>query len=255
MELSCDLSLAAAYNSPLQISRVLSEAWFRANGFCLACDCDELDPTAKNTKACDFICRLCSERYELKAFRRKPVKRLVDGAYGSLLSRLINGWAPTLMLLERDQTWTIRGLTAIHPLFLTPDVIEKRKPLAPTARRSGWIGCNIRLDRMGQDAQVVVIKDGVPFDRDAVRQRFRKFNKLNEVPLEMRGWTTLTLSVLRTFLRPQFSLVELYEKEDLFRASYPNNYNVRAKLRQQLQVLRDLEYVEFCGRGNYKLLA
>lgn len=254
MELNCDLSAAIGYTSPLQISRVLSEAWFRRNGFCLACECEVLEPTANNTRACDFVCRACCGSYELKAFRRKPAKRLIDGAYGALVSRLQRGAAPTLMLMERSSGWVISGLTAIHPLFLTPDIVEKRKPLSSTARRAGWVGCNIRLDLMGNDAAIEIIKGGVARPRESVREQFRKLDRLREVPLERRGWTTLTLSVLRALRRSEFSLAEIYKREHLFSSVYPNNRNIRAKVRQQLQVLRDLGFLEFCGAGTYRLL-
>lgn len=254
MELNCDLSAAIGYTNPVQISRVLSEAWFRRNGFCLACECEVLEPTANNTKACDFVCRSCSGSYELKTFRRKPAKRLIDGAYGSLVSRLRCGAAPTLVLMERSSGWSVSGLTAIHPLFLTPDVVEKRKPLSSVARRAGWVGCNIRLDLMGDDAEIEIIKDSVLRPRESVREQFQRFNRLREVPIERRGWTTLTLSVLRDLHKSEFSLAEIYNREDLFFSVYPNNQNIRAKVRQQLQVLRDLGYLEFCGAGTYRLL-
>jgi len=56
MELNCDLSLAAKYHSPSQQARVLSEAWFEKNAYCLACDADSVKQTSANTKATDFIC-------------------------------------------------------------------------------------------------------------------------------------------------------------------------------------------------------
>lgn len=31
-----------------------------------------------------------------------------------------------------------------------------------------------------------------------------------------------------------------------------NNYNIEAKIRQQLQILRDKGFIEFSGRGHYK---
>ncbi|MBI5242579.1 MAG: hypothetical protein HY922_02705 [Elusimicrobia bacterium] len=34
---------------------------------------------------------------------------------------------------------------------------------------------------------------------------------------------------------------------------HPNNRHVRPKIRQQLQVLRDLGFVAFLGRGRYRL--
>lgn len=254
MELKCDLSAAAGYTSSAQISRVLSETWFRSNGFCLACDCEALDPTVNNTQACDFTCRSCSGRYELKTFQRRPSKRLVDGAYSALVSRLQSGTAPTLMLLERSSSWNISHLTAIHPVFLTPDVIEKRKPLSSKARRAGWIGCNIRLDLIGCDAAIEIVKGGIVLPRESVRERFQIFERLRHVPLERRGWTTVTLSLLRTLHKPEFCLSEIYKREPFLSEIYPNNRNIRAKIRQQLQVLRDLGYLEFLGAGTYRLL-
>jgi type II restriction enzyme len=107
---------------------------------------------------------------------------------------------------------------------------------------------------MGNDASIEIIKDGVSRPRESVREQFRKFNRLREVPVERRGWTTLTLSMLRGLRRSEFSLAEIYNQEHLFSSVYPKNRNIRAKVRQQLQVLRDLGYLEFCGAGTYRLL-
>lgn len=254
MLLECDISAAVGYTSQPQISRVLSEKWFQENGYCLSCDSDRLLQTPANTKASDFVCQMCNESYELKTFRSRPVRTLVDGAYSALMSRIQSGSVPTLMLLERNEKWQIQGLTAIHHLFLTPEVIEKRKPLSPTARRAGWVGCNIRLDLIVPDAQIEVVHLRKTASQEFVRERFQRFNRLKNIPLDSRGWANLTLRIVRSLKRSEFSLIELYAKEQLFAASYPGNNNIRAKMRQQLQVLRDLGYLEFCGGGTYKLI-
>jgi type II restriction enzyme len=253
MLLRCDISSAPGYKSPAQISRVLSESWFRENGYCMACESDRLWQTPTNTKAADFTCRVCNERYELKTFCSKPPKALVDGAYGALMSLIESGSAPTLMLLERTEEWWITGLTAVHHMFLTPSVIQKRNPLSHTARRAGWVGCNIRLDRMAPDAQIPVISGGVPVDPKAVRTRFHYFDRLKAIPLKGRDWTALTLRLVRALGRSEFSLSEIYSKEWEFSLAYPGNKNIRAKIRQQLQVLRDLGYLEFLGQAMYRL--
>jgi type II restriction enzyme len=41
-------------------------------------------------------------------------------------------------------------------------------------------------------------------------------------------------------------IVEAYTKK------YPNNNNIQAKIRQQLQILRDKGYLKFTGRGKYE---
>ena len=158
------------------------------------------------------------------------------------------------MLLERSAAWDIRSLTAVHGSFLTPSVIVPRKPLSPDARRAGWVGCNIRLDLIAADAQIEVVKNGLANEREVVRAAFRQFNRLGELDLAARGWATLTLRVIRSLDVSEFVLDDLYRREALFLRVYPANRNVRAKIRQQLQVLRDLKYLEFCGRGTYQLL-
>jgi type II restriction enzyme len=158
------------------------------------------------------------------------------------------------MLLERNISWDIRSLTALHPDFLTPNVIEPRKPLAATARRAGWVGCKIRLDLIAPDAYIEVVEQGLPKSPDRVRQEFQRFNQLEKVDVVSRGWTTLTLRVIRNLSMTDFSLDGLYRREAMFSDAFPGNRNVRAKIRQQLQILRDLGYIEFRGKGNYRLL-
>jgi type II restriction enzyme len=49
-------------------------------------------------------------------------------------------------------------------------------------------------------------------------------------------------------------LSQLYEKEGDFSAAYPGNRHVREKIRQQLQVLRDVGIIRFKGTGHYQLV-
>jgi type II restriction enzyme len=253
MELTCDASIGSAYISLPQRARVISECWFLNNVYCLACESDRLTRTTPNTKAMDFSCVGCGHPYELKTFLKRPPRKLVDGAYATLIARIDARTAPTLCLLQRSESWQVVSLTAIHSSFLTNWVVEKRPPLAAHARRAGWIGCNIRLDRMPIDGEIAIVDNGVCVSKHEVRKRFQLFLPLSQLPSRERGWTTLTLAVIRTLASKQFSLSELYEREHLFADAYPNNTHVRAKVRQQLQVLRDLGVLSFEGRGSYAL--
>jgi type II restriction enzyme len=129
-----------------------------------------------------------------------------------------------------------------------------RKPLSPKARRAGWIGCNIRLDLIAPDARIEIVQGATQTDPRSVRKVFQRFNRLHRIAPRSRGWVTLTLQTIRSIGQSTFSLDELYARESFFAKIYPKNNNIRPKLRQQLQVLRDLGYIEFCGRGHYKLL-
>ncbi len=254
MQLSCDTTIADIYKSEAQKSRVLSEAWFLSNGYCLACDNDRLIATKANTKATDFVCPSCRQSYELKASRNRMGRTLPDGAYDSLMGRILDGSVPTLMMLERNDEWKIQSLTAIHHLFLTPNIILQRKPLSSTARRAGWVGCNIRLDLIASDALISVVGNGRPCEPRLVRSAFRRFNSLKGIAPSARGWTTLTLRIIRGLQSNEFSLDAVYSEEESFRAAYPGNKNIRAKIRQQLQILRDCGYLQFQGKGKYRML-
>jgi|SRR5271170_1472734 len=254
MQLGCDSSVALLYKSATQRARVISEHWLHANGYCLACEQDSLDRENANTKAADFRCAACGHQYELKSFTRRPVNSLVDGAYVSLMTKILAGSAPSLLLLERTEEWHVESLTAVHSVFLTPDVIERRKPLSSTARRAGWVGCNIRLDRIAADGEVAMVASGLVVDRRDVRAQFQRFLPLSDTSASERGWTNLTLRIVRSLSKQYFTLAELYQHEASFASSYPDNNHVRAKIRQQLQLLRRLGVLRFEGGGTYSLV-
>jgi 7-cyano-7-deazaguanine synthase len=50
-----------------------------------------------------------------------------------------------------------------------------------------------------------------------------------------------------------FTLDEVYAFERHLGDLYPGNQNVKPKIRQQLQYLRDRGFIEFVSRGNYRL--
>jgi type II restriction enzyme len=53
--------------------------------------------------------------------------------------------------------------------------------------------------------------------------------------------------------KTEFTLAELYACQQQLEAIYPNNRNVLPKIRQQIQRLRDAEYLDFLGSGVYRL--
>jgi type II restriction enzyme len=63
----------------------------------------------------------------------------------------------------------------------------------------------------------------------------------------------MILKVVRDLSKEAFYLSELYEKENDFASVYPRNRHIREKIRQQLQVLRDLGVLRFKGNGRYEL--
>ena len=59
------------------------------------------------------------------------------------------------------------------------------------------------------------------------------------------------LANVRKMGKTEFTLKDIYAYEEAMHAIYPKNSHVRPKIRQQLQVLRDLGYLEFPERGRY----
>ena len=51
----------------------------------------------------------------------------------------------------------------------------------------------------------------------------------------------------------EFSLDDVYAFEAYLQAKHPLNNNVKAKIRQQLQYLRDKNILDFVGRGQYRM--
>lgn len=233
---------------------MLSESWFARNAYCLACDADSVEQTRANTRATDFVCSKCRQRYELKTFHRRPHGSLVDGAFAPMMERINAGTAPTLCLLERTEEWQIRSLTAIHSSFLVSEVIEERPPLKPTAKRHGFVGCNIRLDHIASDGEIAVVSRGVIQPVAEVRAQFQRFLPLAKKSAEQRGWTLLTLRMVRELQKNSFNLHDLYAMEKDFAKAYPQNRHIRDKIRQQLQILRDLGVLAFEERGVYRIL-
>jgi len=52
----------------------------------------------------------------------------------------------------------------------------------------------------------------------------------------------------------EFTLDDMYRFENYHGELHPENHNVKPKIRQQLQVLRDAGIIEFIARGRYRVL-
>ena len=162
--------------------------------------------------------------------------------------------APSFFFLRytRD-AWKVLDLFTIPSHFFTINALEERRPLRETARRSGWIGCNILLDRLPPDGWIEIIKDGSVRSPGAVRDEWRRFSFLRESTVTSRGWTSDVLRCVRKLGKSEFTLKEMYGFEEELGELHPKNRHIRPKIRQQLQVLRDQRVVRFVGRGSYIL--
>ncbi len=70
---------------------------------------------------------------------------------------------------------------------------------------------------------------------------------------QQSAWTSDVLTLVRSLNKREFFLSDMYDHEDELAKLHPSNHHVRAKIRQQLQVLRDRDLLEFLGDGHYRL--
>jgi type II restriction enzyme len=161
---------------------------------------------------------------------------------------------PNLFALQYGiSNWMVENVILI-PRFAFPlSAIEKRKPLAPTARRAGWVGCNILLHAIPPDARIKIVSDGMPIAPVVVREQYFRIRPLAKLDAKQRGWTLDVLNVVRSLGKSEFNLSEVYESEEKLAKLHPANRHVRDKIRQQLQVLRGLGFLKFLGRGDYRM--
>ncbi len=251
MNLECRAELASAYKAGSQIARILSEEWCTRELYCAACDSKRLSPSRANTPAVDFVCPQCEQPFQLKSLKTWNPKKIPDAGYDSMVRAIRADKTPNLLVLQYSTDWLVRNLLLIPRVFFSESVLEKRAPLSPQARRAGWVGCNILLGRIPKDGKIAMVSNSCPVAEEQVRGEFSRVRRLAEVPPALRGWTVDVLNAIRRLRKAQFSLGELYQSESELKAVHPRNQNVRPKIRQQLQVLRDLGLIEFSAPGNY----
>lgn len=251
MNLCMSSSLCAEYKSRTQQARVVTEAWAASNTYCAACDQDSLVELPRNEPAADLWCECCDARYQLKSSSRPFKGKVVDSAYETMMAAIRSDKTPNLFLLQYDTNWTVSSLFLIPRFCFTSAAIEKRKPLCPSARRAGWIGCNILLSAIAPDALIPLVHESIIVTPNSVRRAYNKLRPLTSLRPELRGWTLNVLNIARRLNKVEFHLTEVYGFEPELAKTYPGNKNIRAKIRQQLQVLRDMGIISFLGGGKY----
>jgi len=241
------------YKSGCQIARRISEEWAVANLFCAACESDYVLPTPANTKAIDFRCPKCASAYQLKAGRKWNERRVPDAGYAAMMSAIASDNVPNLLVLQYTPEWHVNNLLLVPSFLFNSSAIEKRKPLSKIARRAGWIGCNILLSALPDLGKVRIIDAGNIVMPHAVREQYQRLRPLADVVPGVRGWALDVLRIVQSFKQPYFILADVYACEEKLRELHPDNRNIRPKIRQQLQVLRDFGILSFLGNGKYAL--
>jgi type II restriction enzyme len=149
------------YSSGSQNARAWTERWVKDQLYCPNCGYQKINQFPANQPVADFVCASCKEEFELKSQKTAFGTKVVDGAFRTMCNRLAASNNPNLLLLNYDLAHlSVKNAFIVPKHFFVREIIEKRKPLAATARRAGWIGCNILLSQIPASGKIFIVRDG-----------------------------------------------------------------------------------------------
>jgi len=253
MNIQMNITAGDGYISQSQKVRRITEEWAGQNLFCAACESNRVITSANNTQAIDFVCPECGASYQLKAGQRWNERRIPDAGYNAMIAALQSDQVPNLLVMQYSQKWFVENLMLIPSFFFSQSAVEKRQPLGANARRAGWVGCNILLYAISEQGKIRLITDGNIHQPQMIRNQYKLLYPLSNINTGIRGWTLDVLRILQDLQSPSFTLDTVYRFEHKLAKIYPNNHHIREKIRQQLQVLRDLQFIDFLGSGRYQI--
>ncbi len=253
MNLQFDIGIANNYTNNSQIIRVLTENWVKRNAYCPDCG-NKLTEFENNRPVADFLCDNCREEFELKSKNAISIgKKIVDGAYSTMIKRITSDNNPNFFFLTYDKKQLeVVNFLIIPNFYFLPNIIEKRKPLSSNARRAGWIGCNIDLSQLPEIGKIFFIKQSKIISKEKIIDNWKRNCFLKGKNKESKGWIIDVMNCIDKINEETFKLNDIYKFEPQLKLKYPNNNFIKDKIRQQLQLLRDKGIIEFFGKGSYK---
>jgi type II restriction enzyme len=242
MDLHFNLVLAENYKSGSQRSRVITEDWVAHNSYCPICGNPILRHYENNRPVADFCCDNCKADFELKSKNCKNGNlghKVTDGEYSTMISRITSLRNPNFFFMTYNDDFDVNNFIFVPNHFFVPDIIEARAPLAETARRAGWTGCNILVDEIPDSGKIYIVKNSAEIDKHEVLANYQRIEGLKTNNLNSRGWLLDVLGCIDKLKSDDFTLDQMYSFDKLLKTKHPENNFVRDKIRQQLQLLRD----------------
>ena len=97
-----------------------------------------------------------------------------------------------------------------------------------------------------------MVSDGKLVPKAQVLDQWQQTRFLRDEGVAARGWLIEVMKCVESIGKADFEIADVYRFEERMRQLYPGNMHVREKMRQQLQVLRDVGFIEFVSRGRYR---
>jgi len=253
MSLNLYSSIADKYTSNSQKIRALTENWVNEYIYCPHCG-KNVSEHENNQPVADFYCSKCQEDFELKSKNGNSMgKTIADGGYDTMIDRIISDSSPHFFFLNYNKdTYEVVNFVATPSYMFAPDMIIKRKKALP--KRPNYFMCNIDISSIPNSGKIFYIKNREVQSKDKILEEWSKTTFLKESSnITSKGWLLDIIKCIEKLDKNNFSLNDIYQFEKYLNNKHPNNNNIQAKIRQQLQILRDREYLLFESRGKYRL--
>lgn len=254
MNLILNKKLGNNYSNKTQQIRVISEDWVLNQIYCPNCGNIKIEEYVNNKPVADFYCKKCNEDFELKSKNGKISKTIPAGAYSKMIERINSITKPNFFFMCYLESFNVNDFFVVPKHFFISEIIEERKPLKNTARRAGWIGSNILFSKIPKAGQIFYIENGKELDKKDVLEKWQKTVFLKQVKkADAKGWILDIMNCIDALNKKEFILQDIYAFESDLKIIHSENKHIKDKIRQQLQFLRDKNYLDFVGSGKYKL--
>ncbi len=237
-----------------QAIKMLTEFWTANNIFCPVC-WSALIQHKIDKPVNDLFCRDCKADFELKGSKGNLWKTIVWGAYDIMIKEMIKK-PMHLFVLKYAEDYTIKNFLVVPKYFFIPEIIQKRNTSKVKQKNWTirlWTGWNILFDKIPESWKIHYIKDGAYKTRTEVLEEWKKIKFLEKTETKSKGWIFDTMICIEKLNKKEFTLQDIYWFENELKLKHPENNNIKPKLRQQLQFLRDKWYLEFVSSGEYRI--
>lgn len=251
MNLKFDKDLAFSHKSLSHNVKDLTENWVKENSYCPNCGKDSINKYPPNKPVADFFCTTCKEDFELKSKNKHIGRKIINGAYHTMIERISSENNPNFFLLAYDNSnWSVRDFIIVPKHFFRSEMIIKRK--TPLKNRMNYFMCSVDLSSVPEIGKIFLVKNSAELDKKVVLEEWRKTVFLRSKSVEAKGWTLDVMKCLDLIPKTIFTSDDVYKFEITLKAKYPNNNTIKDQIRKQLQILRDMNIIEFVSRGRYR---
>lgn len=114
------------------------------------------------------------------------------------------------------------------------------------------VGCNILISDIPKQGKIFIVDRQHLRNKEDVINDYQLIKNMQTNNINNRGWLFDVLNCINEIPDKEFKLNDVYRFIEVLKEKHINNNHIEAKIRQQLQLLRDKGYIEFLERGHYR---